>query len=34
MMPPPIEQTAPQSSNFDLNSSLAAVITAFKEFLF
>ena len=34
MIPPPIEQTAPQSSNFDLNSSLAAVITAFKEFLF
>lgn len=31
---PPIEQTAPQSSNFDLSSSLAAVITAFKEFLF
>lgn len=34
IMPPPIEQTAPQSSNFDLSSSLAAVITAFKEFLF
>ena len=33
-MIPPIEQTAPQSSNFDLNSSLAAVIIAFKEFLF
>lgn len=32
--PPPIEQTAPQSSNFDLNSSLAAVITAFREFVF
>ncbi|MDO8594775.1 MAG: hypothetical protein Q7R93_04675 [bacterium] len=30
----PIEQTAPQSSNFDLKSSLAAVITAFREFAF
>jgi len=27
----PIEQTAPQSFNFDLNSSFAAVITAFQE---
>lgn len=28
---PPIEQTAPQSFNFDLNSSFAAVITAFQK---
>ncbi|MDP2665578.1 MAG: hypothetical protein Q8P23_02975 [bacterium] len=30
----PIEQTAPQSFNFDLNSSLAAAIASFKEFKF
>jgi len=30
----PIEQTAPQSSNFDLNSSLAAALSAFGKFSF
>ncbi|MFZ3043813.1 MAG: hypothetical protein WA058_01755 [Minisyncoccia bacterium] len=32
--PAPIERTAPQSSNFNLNSTLASVITAFQEFKF